>query len=280
MNIEDIKHFKLDEMKTLVDVETAKKLLGNNEDNRRFRKNTTKKYARQMELGRWSASPEPLVITDKGRAVSLQHRLQALIETGKPQEFTICVIKDEDFDRIFQIVDQAAPRSLSDALDIDPKIIKPINYLLRCCGIKDVMAEDLEPYADSELGRICSVIDIHKTSGKLWRNNCFRAAMAVAILSKAISEEDAFSIYETLNKNLPNEWPHIFAALYIQLTDPSKPLHQSGRSFKNDWFIRSLYAFDHYKSNTRTIRIGKSYMREAETRVLAIMQTINPNFLD
>jgi hypothetical protein len=280
LNIDEIKHFKLDEMKTTVDPEMAKKLMSNNESNRDFRVNRSKHYARQMKLGRWGASPEPLVITDKGRAVSLQHRLSAVIDTGIPQEFTICVIKDEDFDRVFDIIDQHAPRSSSDVLRLDNKIIKPINFLLRSCGINTPTAEDLRPFCDSDLGRLLQLMSLTKKSGKVWRHNNFKAAMAASILTNTINEQEAFTIYDDLNSKMPNEWPHIFAALYMQLTDNSKPLYISGRSLESSWFIRSFFAFQHYKDNTKTIRINKGFVKESETRVLACLQNINPSFLD
>ena len=90
--LDQIKTIKLEDSKTLITPLMAKELMKGNNHNRKFRTLEAKRYARQMRLGRWKASPEPLIITDAGRIVSAQHRLDAVIDTGLSQEFIVTVI--------------------------------------------------------------------------------------------------------------------------------------------------------------------------------------------
>jgi len=272
---------KLEESTTNVGPILAKRLLEGNKLNRDFRASHARKIARQMKLGRWKASPEPIVITSKGRLINGQHRLWAVIETGTTQEFTISEIPDEKYPEIFEILDQGATRSPSDVLREDSKNLKPINYLLRVAGLVKVEPQDLRPFLDSKLGHIVRKINDRKPTGKIWKHNLFKAAMAVSILDDVISEEEAFTTYDTLLSNTITQWPNIYGQLYMQLTDTTMPLNYSGRSVNNDWFIRPMFAIKHrHNSNIKMIRIYKSFQHQTEAAVVRVLTKINPYFLE
>ena len=277
--LDQIKTIKLEDSKTLITPLMAKELMKGNNHNRKFRTLEAKRYARQMRLGRWKASPEPLIITDAGRIVSAQHRLDAVIDTGLSQEFIVTVIKDEEFDNIFEIVDQGATRSIADILRAKPKTILPLKYLLRVAGVAKPQPQDIEPFLKSKLGDLLVRMDEQEQQGKIWRSTGFKAAMAIAILSGVTEEEEAFDLYENLNTTAPSEWPHIFAALFMQLSD-TKSQYRSGSSVANDQFCRPLYCFENHKKNTKTIRIAKSRLREMEAKVLTSLHSLVPTFLD
>lgn len=60
----------------------AGQLLAQSISNRPIQRHVVGQYAREMELGTWYESPEPLVIDDKGHLVNGHHRLNAVIESG------------------------------------------------------------------------------------------------------------------------------------------------------------------------------------------------------
>jgi hypothetical protein len=269
----------LDEATTLITVPMAKQLLQNNQDNPRpLKTHIADDYARQMRLGRWGRSPEPIVITKSGRLANGQHRVHAIVTSGVEQNIHVVIIEDKDFDNVSAILDQGAPRTAADVLKVDPVIIRPISYLLRAAGIRKVKPEDLAVFVDSEMGKIIEKTAKMKVKGRLWRHSCFRAAMAVAILSGKISKEQAFEVYTTISQNVMTEWPHIFSELYVQMNDTMRRHETSGRSFANDWYMRSLYAFENVNKNTKTIRIYKSYQEEVKTMSLATLYSINPQW--
>jgi len=280
IDISKIKHTKLADTKTLITVSLAKQLWANNASNRKFRANHAEHIARQMKLGRYEVSPDPIVITDKGRLVNGQHRMWSIVTTKIACEFDVKVIPDEDFDKVFAILDQGATRSNADVLKQDNKVITPISYLLRSCGVSKVTPEDLRPFVDSDMGRIMERLNSKKLNGKIWRHTCFKAAVAVCILSGRADEERLFATLEHVSNSAITEWPHIFGQLYVQLTDATKPLYQSGRSLSNDWFMRSMFALTHMEGRTKTIRIKKPFAHDVETTVLSVMQSINASFLE
>lgn len=281
IDLSNIRHVKLEESTFRVDPSLARQLMENNIANRSFRMGHAKDIARQMELGRWRGSPEPLIITTKGRVVNGQHRLWALIETGTTQEFIITVIPDEKYQEIFSILDQGAARSNSDVLREDNKVLQPISFLLRVSGVNKVSPQDLQPYLESDLGRIVRKINDRKPTGKIWKHNLFRAAMAVSIADGIIDENEAFETYDALLTNAISNWPAMFSTLYIQLTDTSMALNYSGRSVNNDWFIRPMYAFKHRNNDSvKMIRIYKSFSTEVEASIMRVLMKINPQFLD
>ncbi len=279
----DVTTFKnasyLDEATTLITVPMAEQLLQNNQDNPRpLKMHIASDYARQMKLGRWGRSPEPIVVTKSGRLANGQHRVYAILASGVEQHVHVVIIEDKDFDDVSSILDRGAPRTAADVLKVDPAIIRPINYLLRSAGIKKVKPEDLAVFVDSEMGKIIEEMIKIKAKGRLWRHSCFRAAMAVAILSGKIPKEQAFEIYTTVSQNVMTEWPHIFSELYVQMNDTMRRHETSGRSFTNDWYMRSLYAFENINKNTKTIRIYKSYQEEVKTTSLSTLYAINPQW--
>lgn len=280
VDINEIRHTKLEDSKTWIGPTLASRLMENNVCNRDFRPGWAKDIARQMKLGRWRASPEPIVITTRGRVVNGQHRLWAVVDTGTTQEFTITVIPDEQFTEIFEILDQGASRSNADVLREDARDITPLNFLLRVAGIKTVKHQDLRPFIDSDLGRIIKKINERKATGKIWKHNLFKAAMAVSVLDGVLSEEEAFGIYDNLITSTITNWPHVFGLLYMQLTDGSIQLNSSGRSVKNDWFIRTMFALkNRNRRDLKMIRIYNNTLVESEVCVMRVLSEINPHFL-
>jgi len=280
IDINEIHHTKLEDNKTWIGPSLASRLMDNNASNRSFRESHAKDIARQMKLERWKASPEPIVITTRGRLVNGQHRLWAVVETSTTQEFSVVVIPDEQYTEIFEILDQGATRSSADVLREDNKNITPLNYLLRAAGIKSVKHQDLRPFLQSDLGRIVRKLNDRKPTAKVWKHNCVKAAFAVCILDGVISEEKAFEIYDTLLTTAITNWPHVFGLLYMQLTDGSIPLNISGRSVQNDWFIRTVFALKNRNNNSlKMIRIYKNTVMEGEASVMRVLSRINPHFL-
>ncbi len=168
-----------------------------------------------MRLNRWGKSPEAIVLTKSGILVNGQHRIWAIIETGISCTADVVVIEDKDFDSVFEILDQGASRSASDILKIDSKQILPINYLLRCAGLKKPKPQDLKVFIESPMGEILAQACSIKLTGKVWKHTCFKAALAISILSGAITKQRAFEVLNQLNGGSINDWPVIFfTALY------------------------------------------------------------------
>ena len=84
-----------------------------NRGNRPKRQGPTKKYAQKMLKGRWRLSPDCIAIDVDGKLVNGQHRLQAVVLCGKPQDFLFML----DVPRYMgRICDQGATRNGRDLL--------------------------------------------------------------------------------------------------------------------------------------------------------------------
>lgn len=60
-----------------------------NTGNRKLRTGVVEKYAEDMRRGKWTACPEPISFYDDGELANGQHRLWAVIESGKTQTFFV-----------------------------------------------------------------------------------------------------------------------------------------------------------------------------------------------
>jgi len=93
--------------------EKAKKLLANQITNRPPKMNRVAQYAADMAAGRWSLTPQPVIIL-KGKMSDGQHRMLAVIKSGVEVEFVVCYTDIDTTDDL----DKGAVRKLSDVLKI------------------------------------------------------------------------------------------------------------------------------------------------------------------
>lgn len=112
----------------------AKELLAtNHEKNRKIKPQVVQAYKRQMEKGLWRTNTgEGIKISDSEKLINGQHRLEAIIEFGKPVEMLIFYgIPEESM----TCIDDGVKRSLTDAMMINGKAVAnqtAINGTLTC----------------------------------------------------------------------------------------------------------------------------------------------------
>lgn len=99
-----------------ISVELAYAILEHNTSNRGLRQATVDKYARDMSAGKWTFCSDKIVLSDKGVLLNGQHRLYAIIESGKGQEFTILYGPSRD---VQKYIDINPARTLADVLKLD-----------------------------------------------------------------------------------------------------------------------------------------------------------------
>jgi hypothetical protein len=112
----------------------AKELLTtNHEKNRKIKPAVVQSYKRQMEKGLWRTNTgEGIKISDSQKLINGQHRLEAIIEFGKPVEMLIFYGIPEDS---MTCIDDGVKRSLTDAMMINGKSVPnqgAINGALSC----------------------------------------------------------------------------------------------------------------------------------------------------
>jgi len=100
----------------LITPESAKELLKLNVSNRPLNKVTVDWYAKQMTNGQWTISGQTISISDKNTLIDGQHRLAALVKSGKEIMFNVAY--NVPF-QSFVNYDSVRSRGLSDVFAIE-----------------------------------------------------------------------------------------------------------------------------------------------------------------
>jgi hypothetical protein len=80
----------MDEMKLeSITPKKAEHYLNRNTSNRKLREGVVERYASDMAGGRWTKCAAPIVFYEDGEIADGQHRLFAIIESGKSQKFFV-----------------------------------------------------------------------------------------------------------------------------------------------------------------------------------------------
>ena len=97
---------------TTLTVKDAAFLLENNDVNRQIRTRNVNSYAKDMEMGLWRSTGEPIKVSRTGRLLDGQHRLTAQILAGIDMEYLMVSGLD---DKAQSLMDQGAARTATDA---------------------------------------------------------------------------------------------------------------------------------------------------------------------
>lgn len=93
----------------------AKQMLSTTKHNRRVLRNRVLRLSQAMTFGEWTLG-QPLMVNCDGTLIDGQHRLNAVVHSGKPIDFII--IEGFDRDNTFGKIDDVAARRLSHWLEI------------------------------------------------------------------------------------------------------------------------------------------------------------------
>lgn len=255
----------------------SKFLRSNSDDNRKLSNPTVKKYARDMTMNRWDLTAEPIMVTQCGELINGQHRLQAVVLSGKTIKFTLATVPDSS---TFRVLDQGRARKNSDILGTSNTVLVPLNMFLR--GVLNITAptpHDLEVARQTEIGATLFEIDsLVKPAGKLWKNSGVRAACAAAIVSGVVSKEEAFEAYRTISRKPIAEWPPLFVAMYQYVSEtPTKQHLSHQRCFANEYFCRAYYCFANVSTSKTKLRISAKFMSELREKVTKVVRDAMPS---
>ena len=90
----------------------AQALLDHNHVNRRISTRRVNSYARDMEAGKWTLNPQPIVANGE-RLLDGQHRLSAVVTSGVSVPMILCTGAE---DEVQLVLDQTRSRTVADAL--------------------------------------------------------------------------------------------------------------------------------------------------------------------
>lgn len=93
----------------------ANNLLARNKNNRPLDSRRVTRYCREIELGRWAINGDTIKVDTEGELLDGQHRLEALVRSGKPLE---CLLVRNLNKEVFSTIDVGKTRSGGDVLAI------------------------------------------------------------------------------------------------------------------------------------------------------------------
>jgi len=95
--------------------EQAKKMLEKNKINRKLSRKKVLQYIAEMLKNNWLFTGDPISFDSNGNLINGQHRLQAIVESGKPQLLLVIVNLDTE---CFKVLDTGKARNGGDVLHI------------------------------------------------------------------------------------------------------------------------------------------------------------------
>lgn len=115
----------------------AEECLRNNPNNRKLNRARVRQIAEEMKRGEWRNNGESIVINDRGELVDGQHRLNAIIESGKEYIFNFSTVATEEAN----FYDLGLSRSVRDIITMSgnepleainsPKVTAAMAFLIR-----------------------------------------------------------------------------------------------------------------------------------------------------
>ena len=244
----------------------AEKWLEMNTGNRRSRPSHVRHLAKQMEMGRWMLSPEPIVFSPQ-RLLDGQHRLSAVLMSGCTIEASVALVQNED---VFRVLDQGVNRNNSDLMGIPSTVLQPLQWLLKHSvnGLRKgkIVIDDIERIRNENIFTLSyRANDIIKPKDRRFKSAPFRAAYIMAVDLKMCDLETADRIYTDLSHMNMTEWSRMMQNIFHRFE--TTKVHGAANSLRNEFFMAGMYLFSEANSKKTKIILTEKFIDETEKRV-------------
>ena len=250
----------------------AATLLKNNENNRAKSTYVVKNYAREMKLGRWNLTAEPIMVTESGELINGQHRLEAVIVSGMHIDFTVATVPDTS---TFRVLDMGRKRSHADILGIPRSIANSVNMILRTVTeYKQPSAYDTSTLEQSYIGTLLYEIDDYvKPKGRLWGKTQIKVACALSIIIDRCDKYRAFDAYKKVCHLPINCWHPLLLDFYRYHAEHPNPHYMAhDYLYSNEFFSRSFYCFQNLHTARQSVRLRKTLVESIKPEINAAIR--------
>ena len=246
--------------------EHAEKWLEMNTGNRRIRLSHVRHLAKQMEMGRWMLSPEPIVFSPQ-RLLDGQHRLSAVLMSGCTIEASVALVQNED---VFRVLDQGVNRNNSDLTGIPSTVLQPLQWLMKqgvsTLRSSKIVIDDIERIKDENIFTLSNRInDVIKPKDRRFKSAPFRASYIMAVDLKMCDLETADRIYTDLSHMNMTEWSRMMQNIFHRFE--TTKVHGAVNSLRNEFFMAGMYLFSEANSKKTKIILTEKFISETEKRV-------------
>lgn len=244
----------------------AEKWLTMNTGNRRIRPSHVRHLAKQMELGRWMLSPEPIVFSPQ-RLLDGQHRLSAVLMSGCTIEASVALVQNED---VFRVLDQGVNRNNSDLMGIPSTVLQPLQWLLKhsvnSLRKGKIVIDDIERIRNENIFTLSNRInEVIKPKDRRFKSAPFRAAYIMAVDLKMCDLETADRIYTDLSHMNMTDWSRMMQNIFHRFE--TAKIHGTINSLRNEFFMAGMYLFSEANSKKTKIILTEKFLEETEKRV-------------
>jgi len=244
----------------------AEKWLEMNTGNRRIRPSHVRHLAKQMEMGRWMLSPEPIVFSPQ-RLLDGQHRLSAVLMSGCTIEASVALVQNED---VFRVLDQGVNRNNSDLMGIPSTVLQPLQWLLKhsvnSLRKGKIVIDDIERIKNENIFTLSyRANDIIKPKDRRFKSAPFRAAYIMAVDLKMCDLETADRIYTDLSHMNMTDWSRMMQNIFHRFE--TTKVHGTVNSLRSEFYIAGMYLFSEANSKTTKIILTEKFLEETEKRV-------------
>jgi hypothetical protein len=244
----------------------AEKWLEMNTGNRRIRPSHVRHLAKQMEMGRWMLSPEPIVFSPQ-RLLDGQHRLSAVLMSGCTIEASVALVQNED---VFRVLDQGVNRNNSDLMGIPSTVLQPLQWLLKhsvnSLRKGKIVIDDIERIKNENIFTLSyRANDIIKPKDRRFKSAPFRAAYIMAVDLKMCDLETADRIYTDLSHMNMTDWSRMMQNIFHRFE--TTKVHGTVNSLRSEFFMAGMYLFSEANSKKTKIILTEKFLEETEKRV-------------
>lgn len=221
----------------------------NKKDNRKLRKSNVKRFTEQIIAGEFILTHQGIAFDETGNLIDGQHRLNAIIDAGKPVEMNVTVGLST---KAFAVTDQGVKRTPADILNCSQRVAEVSTLALRMIkgvrGSAILSPDELMTIHEKLVAETAELLAINPTVTVYFSSSPVRLAAVTRILA---GENKAYihDLYGKLVRAEVSSLPPI-ASLWVGQ-------HMKGKlksADKLDTLARALYCLDETKADSGRIR--------------------------
>lgn len=239
----------------------AAKWLGHNDGNRKLREHRVKYFAEAMTRDEWKLTHQGIAIAKTGRLIDGQHRLRAIVLTGKTVPMLVTTDLEED---TYAVLDAGQARTMADRLQARSDVpIRIMTSMWRFVGPSKIAHEyEVELMLDV-FGDALREFEELKKPGAGKRLNASAAAACVLALATIKGTRRAHEVRELIRRVINSDLLNAPPAIISYYKHVTVGTNLGGRRTKRgdvepqkDIFCRTWHVLDprHSSSAKLTIR--------------------------
>ena len=239
----------------VINPQVAQAHLGKNIGNRKLRVAHVRNLAGAMSRGEWRLTHQGIAFSETGRLIDGQHRLNAVIESGK--SVAMVVIRGLPDDS-FKAVDLGNRRTTADVLAEDQKLVEVANLI---CFL---MTGTSRPTPDEVIAWLPKFTETHQFIVEGKRGTARGVSSAGMRLAAVLSVHDGQdpnyvrSIYAALIGMDMESLPPIGRSLVAQIASSTFGGRGTGRATSLAALARGMVVFDQSKADMRRVLVKDS----------------------